>query len=74
MQGGGMIGHLNERGTGTRVRYRGGRGPKQLGPPALFPAPPYSTAWALGRGAFCGIPCPYPAQAPAAPIPQTGPR
>jgi len=49
---------------------RGGRGPEKRGPPAVFPAPPCSTAW--GGVSFSAFPAAIPAEAPAPPIPQTG--
>ena len=48
----------------------GQTGPQKSGPPALFPAPPQSTAW--GGVSFSAFPASVPAHAPAPPIPQTG--
>jgi len=50
----------------------GQTGPRKTRAPALFPAPPHSTAW--GVVSFSAFPAPVPGQAPAPPIPQTGPR
>ena len=51
---------------------RGGRGPEKRGHPALFLAPPYSTAW--GGVSFSAFPVRVPAQAPDSPLPLPGPH
>jgi len=72
VQGG--FARLNPPGEYTRFLelVTGQRDPEQRGPKALFPAPPHSTPW--GGVSFLPYPAPVPAQAPAPPIPQTGPR